>query len=778
MAKRGDEWASHDAAVNWVIATVALAFIGSFVLAVLSFALAYLIPKGISQESLLYTWKFVKKIAFDPLYLFQTYWKWVVKLYRYGGAPSVSLWLPIIPFFAFFAILITGISTNPHSWMSTIHGAGRIATKKDIEKMGLFTGFIVVLGRWHGKLLKLPETLSVLVLAPPGTGKTVGVVMPTIFESNDISIIVNDPKPELCFKTSGYRQPIGPVFVINWGAEDEPEKGIYYPSWNPLSFSCLPAFGPARDMYVDSMVNVLVEEPKGGADPHWAKTGRNALTGFIHFVVGKCEHARANDYFIGKIYEGKLDDKDREVLEGYYMEMTDADAAAALEHLRDGTLDLNNYVPIGTWEMLPENWVGAEPSIAMILDWLTEAQMQMAAEIKRKTEEGDQMAALADPMRDMLDKAVEECKKYGYAHRAVVELNQLSGTPDKERGSILSTALTGIGIFKNSAVRSRTKMSDFIFKDIRGMKDPITGEMKSIAIYLSVNQVDARALNIITGTFVELMSNFLIANPPNFKLGDGTKTGPFPALFVLDEFPQMPKLGAVKDGPAVGRGQKVSYLLIGQDLGQISGQYGKDDLETIISTTAAKIILSQNNEQTAQRFEKMIGTRTVEIASSSRTEGWSKQATPFSKNVSRSLQGTAVIGASQMLSMPSTQQIVLMQGFMNKPIMADAPRWFWDKEMTAKCNIPPSPFVPYWVVAQREDTDISALQGLIDIEDDEDDEEEKAADEMVDEYVENDEDGEYDDDDYDIDDLEEDEEESNDGAYDDTNYDDFIDEKY
>ena len=63
-----------------------------------------------------------------------------------------------------------------------------------------------------------------------------------------------------------------------------------------------------------------------------------------------------------------------------------------------------------------------------------------------------------------------------------------------------------------------------------------------------------------------------------------------------------------------------------------------------------------------------------------------------------------------MLSLPSTQQIVLMQGFMNRPIMADAPRWFLDKEMTAKCNIPPSPFVPYWVVAQREDTDVSALK--------------------------------------------------------------------
>lgn len=776
MARTGEEWAERDAAIQWVITTVVIAFVVSYLLAILSFAMTNLIPRGISQDNMLLIWKFVKKAAIQPMYLLEIYWKWLVKAFKAQNSLPFYFWLPTIPFFSFFVILTTGLVTNPHSWLSTIHGSGRIATKKDIEKMGLFRGFIVVLGRWHGKLLRLPETLSVLVLAPPGTGKTVGVVMPTIFESNNISIIVNDPKPELCYKTSGYRQTIGPVFVINWGAEDEPEKGIYYPSWNMLSGTCLPPFGPARDMYVDSMVNVLVEEPKGGADPHWAKTGRNALTGFIHFVVGKCERARANDYFIGKLYEGKLDDKDREVLEGYYMDMTDADAAEALEHLRNGTLDLNNYVPIGTWEMLPESWVGAEPCIAMILDWLTEAQMQMAAEIKRKTEEGDQMAALADPMRDMLDQAVAECKRYGYAHRAVVELNQLSGTPDKERGSILSTALTGIGIFKNSAVRSRTKMSDFIFKDLRGMKDPITGEMKSIAIYLSVNQVDARALNIITGTFVELMSNFLIANPPNFKQGDGSMTGPFPTLFVLDEFPQMPKLGAVKDGPAVGRGQKVSYLLIGQDLGQISGQYGKDDLETIISTTAAKIILSQNNEQTAQRFEKMIGTKTVEVASKSRTEGWSKQATPFSANVSRSLQGTAVIGASQMLSLPSTQQIVLMQGFMNRPIMADAPRWFLDKEMTRKCNIPPSPFVPYWVVAQREDTDVNALQGLIDIAE----EEEDSTDEFIKEYQEydvDDFDEDEDDEIYDEDEeYEEDDEEK--GEYDNENYDDFIDEKF
>ena len=173
----------------------------------------------------------------------------------------------------------------------------------------------------------------------------------------------------------------------------------------------------------------------------------------------------------------------------------------------------------------------------------------------------------------------------------------------------------------------------------------------------------------------------------------------------------------------------------------------------------------------------MIGTRTVEIASSSRTEGWSKQATPFSKNVSRSLQGTAVIGASQMLSLPSTKQIVLMQGYMNRPIMADAPRWFLDKEMTKKCQIPASPNVPYWVVAQREDSDVSALQGLIDIaEDEENSEIEDELDDMEDEEYDIE---DLDDEDYDDDDDDEDyDDEDDDEDLDDEDYEDFIDDEY
>ena len=713
LQKRGEEW-EYDHAVQWMSLTVIITLLVTIFLAVISMPLGYVIGNGISKESMDNVGKFMGMIFNDPSYLFSRYWNWMRQIGNYHGPFSFSLWLPVLPILSLPIGLIIGAVTNPYRFQSNIHGSGRIATLKDIKAMKLLDGFCMVIGKFKGYYLKLPETLSTLCCAPPGTGKTAGVVIPTIFNSKGLSLVINDPKPELCFTTSGARAKEGPVFIINWGAEDNPAEGLYYPSWNPLSPTALPAQGPGRDMYIDSMCNILVEDPKGGADPHWSQTGRAALTGFIHFIASKCEKARANDYFIGRVYEGKLDEEDKQVLEGYYedIKMHNPAAVRAISDLRNNNLTVENYVPIGTWDLLPEKWVGREACIAMIMEWLTEAQIKQGQEIKRRLAEGDQMAAMADPMRDLLDAAIEESRKYGYSQRAYTELSTLSNMPDKERGSVMSTAFAGIGVFKNSAVVSRTSFSDLQFKDLRGMKDPITGEWKPISVYLSINQVDARALGVISGIFIELMSSYLISNPPNYVNATDGKMGPFPALFVLDEFPQMPKLKAVIDGPAVGRGQKVSYLLIGQDLGQISGKYGKDDLETVISTTACKVILSQNNEQTAQRFSKMVGNKTVQTSSYSKQEGFSKQANPFSKNVNYQLQGVSVITTSQLLSLPMLKQVVLYQSYIDRPIIADSPRYYLDPKMRALSKLPAAPNVPEWIVAQREDINDNMLEKL------------------------------------------------------------------
>lgn len=714
LRQRGVEWEEYDNAVRWMAVTMIITLIITLILTIFSLPLAYLIEQGISKKTIESVKMFLSTIQDHPSFLFKQYGSWMEKLTGSNGF-SISHCLPIMPFISLPVGLITGAVSCPYRFQSNVHGSARIATLRDISRMELlgFDGFCQVVGKVKGRMLLLKETLSTLCCAPPGTGKTAGVVIPTIFNSKKLSLIINDPKPELCFKTSGARAKVGPVFVINWGAEDNPSEGIYYPSWNPLSPNALPEMGPDRDMYVDSICNILVEDPKGGADPHWSQTGRAALNGFIHFICSKCERARANDYFIGRIYEGKLDDEDKRVLEGYYRDMRDPMVPKAMNDLKNGTVTIDNYIPIGTWNLLPEKWIGRESSIAMILEWLTEAQIKQAQDIKRRLAEGDQMAAMADPMHDLLDEAVEEARKFGYSQRCYTELSSLSAMPDKERGSVISTAFAGINIFKNSAVVARTSFSDLHFKDLRGVKDPVTGEWKPISVYLSINQTDARALGMISSVFIELMSSYLISNPPKYENKTDGKMGPYPCLFVLDEFPQMPKLKAVIDGPAVGRGQKVSYLLIGQDLGQISGKYGKDDLETVISTTACKIILSQNNEVTAQRFSKMIGNRTVQTTSYSKNEGGlGKGSNPFSKNVSYSLQGVSVISTTQLLSLPMLKQVVLMQSYIDRPIMADSPRWYLDKNMRKLASLKPSPFVPDWVVAQREDINDDMLSKL------------------------------------------------------------------
>ena len=67
------------------------------------------------------------------------------------------------------------------------------------------------------------------------------------------------------------------------------------------------------------------------------------------------------------------------------------------------------------------------------------------------------------------------------------------------------------------------------------------------------------------------------------------------------------------------------------------------------------------------------------------------------------------------------KQVVLMQSYIDRPIIADAPRYYLDKKMLSMSKIPPAPNVPDWIVAQREDINDDMLAKLgIDYNPDED----------------------------------------------------------
>ena len=171
--------------------------------------------------------------------------------------------------------------------------------------------------------------------------------------------------------------------------------------------------------------------------------------------------------------------------------------------------------------------------------------------------------------------------------------------------------------------------------------------------------VDAQALNPITGIFIELMTNFLLANKPE-DMHAGKRLGPYPVLFVLDEMPKMQKLQAVIQGPDLGRGQKISYLIIGQDIHQIQEKYGADAAATIISTTAAKIVMRQNDPDTAKRFSEMMGYK-MKLKTVKGPDGKEKE------EKSEELLYTPM----DIMKLDDKKQLVIFQGWYHRPIEAD-----------------------------------------------------------------------------------------------------------
>ena len=656
----------------WVVC--ALAFVASFIL-------EHVWRYGWSPASAIWTRVYLQNaLSTAGMSVIAEIPSWLHRCLMYTDMACMA---PLFPIIAYYVMADSELvkEFNPNDKDKLDEKSSRKATAEDIRHMGqnhenkegLFNGFMMVLGYFKDRGKNVPlmfdEPLSALCLAPPGTGKTAGVVIPTILDCDNVSMIINDPKPELKQQTSAYRATVGPVFILNWAGQDDPARGIYYPSWNPLSPEHVPFNSEQRDLYIDTICNVLVPDVGGSsADPHWTISGRAALSGLVHFIVSKVERAKADDYFYARLKDGTFNSDDAAVLSDYYLSMMDdPNAYAAVATLQRGELTADNYVHVGTWEHIPPAWVGREASLSMIMDWLNAAQIGIAMDMDERRRGGDQMVMMEDSMQKLFMAAVDEARRYAYSHRAILELTQLANTPDKERGSIISTAMAGLSIFRNAAVRNRTSHSDFHFEDLRGMVDPRDGQMKPVTVYLSINMVDAQALNPITGIFIELMSNYLLANKPD-SINNGKKHGPYSVLFVLDEMPKMQKLQAVIQGPDLGRGQQISYLIIGQDIHQIREKYGADAADTIISTTAAKIVLRQNDPETAKRFSDMMGQKikikTVKGADGKDTE----EKTP-----------EPLYSEMDIMKLEFGKQLVIYQGWYHRPIEASQELHFMDK---------------------------------------------------------------------------------------------------
>jgi type IV secretion system protein VirD4 len=543
------------------------------------------------------------------------------------------------PFLGALFVSAIFFAACPYKNFEMTHGDVRWATDKDIRRMearrqiGIKGGYVGILGKWtNGDYIRLIEPISVACSAPPGTGKTAALVVPSIIDSPDISFIVNDPKPELADMTSGYRAEIGNVFIIDWSATDKPHEGLFYPRFNFLSSQLVPPAGTAeRDTYLDAVAKVLIPEGKGGGDKYFVDKGRDCLTGFMHYLV-----SHINDH---KNTSG-----------------------------------------------VPVQWHGYEASFPLLVDWIADAQYEAGKLAEKKNAEAAAAKQLptADGMKIFLGSLAEQIKSNGYSERAFTSLSPLIEMADKERSGVLGTMDQAMLPFKNKAVKERTCACDFTSMDLRGMKDPDTGDWLPVTLYICVNQAEAQAFANITALLYEVLSRDFLSYGPGEKDKRGRTMGPKTICFMMDEFAKLPKSETVLTGPDLGRSKKVSYWLIFQARSQIIKTYSKEDGTTIDSTCGVSIVLSQNDPETAAHYVKTVGKTTVRKQSYSRNAGLSKAANPFARNESIASEGVDFLRNEDITAMEPGTHLILPQNFLNRPMKVRSPFFFEDMAMLAK----------------------------------------------------------------------------------------------
>lgn len=609
--------------------------LGSLAASVHTIQFAPLVSWLVDQPFSAATWEGVKGYFGGyyavPSFVENVKWAWAQNEAALIGSSIGALAVGALP-------AIAAANLNPFRLHDLSHGDATWATNRTIRAMekrkqvGIRNAKYLTLGEWDNKKpLRLMETLSVLLLAPPGTGKTAGFVVPSIIETDDSSFIINDPKPELFDLTSGWRSQVGHVFKIDWSATDkvdpdnldDHEKTVFYPRFNVLSPDLLPPAGTAeRDTYLDAVANVMIPAGNGGKDDYFKNKGRASLVGFLHYACSKVN-------------------------------------------------DCEN------WDGLPSEWQGEEACIPMIIDMVSEGLFLSGQENDRKKAKAAEEGGFynGDALQDWLKGVVEECRENGYNPRAATEIQQLVPMAPNERSGILGTMDEAFGPFKNAAVRERTRSSDFVPSDLRGIIDPADGEIKPCTLYVCVNQAEAAAFSTITALLYEVLSREFLAYGPKETNRNKVTLGPYPVCFMLDEFAKLPKMESVMTGPDLGRGKKTYYCLVAQSDSQIGKIYSKEDQQIIYATTAVKIILPQNDKDTIKLVQEMVGPTTLKRESASRTSGgdfkeWGK------RNISNNMEKVDFIRPGDISGMKQGKQLLLAQGFMARPLIVDSVMYY------------------------------------------------------------------------------------------------------
>ncbi|EAI7623824.1 type IV secretory system conjugative DNA transfer family protein [Campylobacter coli] len=473
------------------------------------------------------------------------------------------------------------------------YGNARFAKEKDFEEMNICNDRGLILGCNIKKGIKGDEIeyirakmpLSALVVAPPGTGKTSGIILPNLFTVPN-STLALDIKGELYAKSAGYRKKYFNNEILLF----EPFSDNNTLFFNPFDNSIVKDMNFIQMMKLaDQIAGTIFVAEKGKEGDHWVTSAKTLFTFFALYNMQKHKHTS-----LGDLTQAPKKDYFNELNEEFGKECLIKD---------EDTGEVSRDYNVDTFKVFLKQVANDEN-----LD-----------EIVRNQARAYQTAA------------------------------------EQEFAGIKSTYDTYMKVFTNPQVANATSKMNFRFEDLRE---------KRITMYVVIQTEDMDILAPLVRIFIEslfkkLMSGQENSNPDKF------------IYCLLDEFVRFGKMPFLLESPALCRSYGLIPVFVTQSYEQIRKYYGEDDLGIIRANAGYQTIFRMNTEKDAKEISDLIGDFTREKTSSSKgTFDF------FKSNNTVSKEGYKLITSQDIKNQSSEDILILVTGFLSRPIKAKVPYWF------------------------------------------------------------------------------------------------------
>ena len=213
----------------------------------------------------------------------------------------------------------------------------------------------------------------------------------------------------------------------------------------------------------------------------------------------------------------------------------------------------------------------------------------------------------------------------------------LASKPDKERGSIISTAQTQTAFLDDPRIAEAMSRSDFNLPDIKK-------ELISVFLVLPPSKLAQNA------RFVRAFVSSALA-----AITSTEQKPPYRVAFLLDEFAQLGYMKQIEDSISLVRGYGVVFWLFIQDLSQLKGVY--DKWQTFLANSA-KVFFGTSDFDTAKYISDSLGEKTIEY----KTSGQSSSDRSSSTSESQQVTGRNLLTPDEVMRLGPERPLVLISG--------------------------------------------------------------------------------------------------------------------